>query len=265
MSNRIIDTLVDNWQRCGINEGDLVLVHSSLKRVLLKIKSEFGERVTPQQVYDSLRLALGEQGTLVLPLYNFDFPKSKHFNFNTTPSQMGALTEIGRNDPQAIRTGHPIYSFSAIGKFANEFKGIDNKSGYGADSPFAKIKELDGKIAVIGLTDQNSMTTYHFVEEQNQVDYRYFKDFPGEYVDQQGNTTQRTYSLFVRDLERGVLTDVNRMMDHLWKSGAYVGDKPDEGFGMRTIRFNDLYRETEAIIQEGKAIDYLYSIDKPSA
>lgn len=259
---KILDSLVQNWNKSGLKNGDLVLVHSSLKRLLLKLKSEFGEIVSPKLIYDSLITTLGKEGTLILPLYNFDFPNKKYFNINETPSQMGALTEIGRNQENVVRTGHPIYSFSVIGKLSNEFEGINNKSGYGIDSPFAKIKELNGKIAVIGLTDQNSMTSYHFVEEQNLVDYRYFKDFTGSYIDKNNNESIKTYSLYVRDLEKGVKTDVNRMMDYLWKIGAYKGDKEDEGYGMRTIEFNDLYNETDKVIKSGNAINFLYSIEK---
>jgi len=262
MEEKIIDALVSNWYRCGMEKGDIVLVHSSLKRLLIKLKDVFGVLVTPKLIYDSLIKTLGDDGTLVLPLYNFDFPKSQYFNFNETPSQMGALTEIGRTRKNAIRTGHPIYSFSVVGKLSNEFKAIDNKSGYGADSPFAKLRELNGKIAVIGLSDQNSMTSYHFVEEQNVVDYRYFKDFTGTYIDENTNEQVKTYSLFVRDLEKGVKTDVNRMMDLLWEIGAYKGDKPDEGYGMRTIEFNKLFNETDKVIKNSNAINFLYSIEK---
>jgi aminoglycoside 3-N-acetyltransferase len=262
MEQHIARRLADHWKTCGVESGDLLLLHSSLKRLLRKLNQEAPGLAGPQEIFDSLLLALGEDGTLVLPLYNFDFPKTGYFSMRDTPSHMGALTEIGRNYPGAVRTGHPIYSFAVIGKQANEFLGIDNKSGYGADSPFARIKELNGKIGVIGLSDQESMTSYHFVEEQNQVDYRYFKEFEGKYLDLEGRESQRVYSLYVRDLEKGVKTDVNRMMDYLWETGAYKGEKFDEGYGMRTIMFRTLYAETEAIIRRGDAIRYLYSIEK---
>ena len=45
---------------------------------------------------------------------------------------------------------------------------------------------MDGKIAVIGLDDQNSMTTYHYVEQYNQVDYRYYKSCTGDYIKEDG-------------------------------------------------------------------------------
>ncbi len=262
MKKKMLDSLVNNWHRSGLEKGDLVLIHSSLKRLLKTLNDEFGIPVTPVDIFDTLLTALGEDGTLVLPLYNFDFPQTGYFNINETPSQMGLLTELGRKHSESVRTGHPIYSFSVIGKMAKEFENIDNKSGYGSDSPFATIKALNGKIGIIGLTDQNSMTSYHFVEEQNLVDYRYFKNFTGRYIDKNGVESIRTYSLYVRDLERGVKTNVNRMMDYLWQIGAYKGDKPDEGYGMRTILFNTFYNETERKIKNGEAINYLYSIEK---
>jgi len=261
LKTKVINRLAHHWKKCGMDKGDLVLVHSSIKRLLLKLKEEYGEPISPQIIYDSLLASLGEDGTLILPLFNFDFSKTKLFDIRKTPSQMGALTEIGRNDVNSIRTGHPIYSFSITGKLSKEFECIDNVSGYGEDSPFAKIKELDGKIAIIGLTDQNSMTAYHFVEEHNLVDYRYFKEFSGEYINNKGLKSHKTYSLYVRDIGRGVKTDVNRMMEYLWKKGAYVGDRPDEELGMRTITFNNLFNETDQIIKSGNAINYLYSIE----
>ncbi|MCP9236783.1 AAC(3) family N-acetyltransferase [Lewinella sp. JB7] len=256
----VIKELSGQWRKSGIEHGDTVLVHSSLRRLLRKLSPRTEVKVTPKLVYDSLVEAVGKSGTLLLPLFNFDFPKVRTFDILNTPSHMGALTEVGRLDTDSVRTGHPIYSFAVRGHHAEHFRGIDNVSGYGSDSPFAMLKELDGKVAVIGLDDQNSMTSYHFVEEQNQVDYRYYKDFSGLYTDHTGKTSERTYKLYVRDIEKGVTTDVNRMMEHLWAAGLYKGDKYDESYGMRTIKFKDLYDETDRIIRSGKAIDYLYSI-----
>ena len=52
------------------------------------------------------------------------------------------------------------------------------------------------------------------------------------------------------------------MMNFLWLKGLYVGKKPNEGYGMRTIKFNSLYRETEKIIKSGDAENYLFSLSK---
>ena len=78
---------------------------------------------------------------------------------------MGSLTEYVRKNKNIIRTGHPIYSFGVIGAKENKFKDVNNVSGYGKDSPFSILTSLDGKIAVLGLNEQRSMTYYHYVEE----------------------------------------------------------------------------------------------------
>jgi aminoglycoside 3-N-acetyltransferase len=173
---------------------------------------------------------------------------------------MGALSESGRLHPGAIRTGHPIYSFAVLGARAKEFEGVANESGYGPDSPFATLHQMNGKIGVLDLDDQNSMTFYHHVEEMHAVDYRYFKEFTAPYTDARGVTADRSFKLFVRDLERGVLTDVNPMGERLWASGLYRGSRPRQDGGLRTILAGDLYRATSEVIRSGTARGTLYSI-----
>lgn len=260
--NQIVSFLKDKWQESGVETDDVLLVHSSLRRVLKRASDELGIKVTPEMVYSSLIDAVGKEGTLILPLFNFDFPKTKFFDIRNTPSHMGTLTEIARKHKDAIRTGHPIYSFAVRGKHADKFKDIDNVSGYGSDSPFAIIQQLEGKLASIGLSDQNSMTSYHYVEECNQVDYRYFKEFEGEYIDANGVSSNKTYKLFVRNIKEGVTTDVDRAMNLLWDKGLYKGEEFNEGYGMRTILFKDFFDTIDKIIKDGKAIDFLYSINK---
>ena len=259
---QVVDFLANKWYESGVYKGDVLLVHSSLLSILKKASSELDVKVSPLMVYNSLIQAVGDSGTLLIPTFNFSFPKTHFFDILTTKSRMGILSEIARNDPNSVRTGHPIYSFAVSGKLSNQFKNIDNKSGYGMDSPFALLKELNGKIAIIGLSDQYSMTSYHFVEECNKVEYRYFKDFEGDYIDKNGVSSRKTYSLFVRKLEDGVETEVNRAMDYLWEKKLYKGDKYNEGYEMRTIKFSEFFDAIDSIIKRGKAINYLYRIKK---
>lgn len=248
------EKLVEGWRACGVSTGDTILIHSSVKRTLAT------HQVDPEEVMHSLLDAVGADGTVIFPLFNFDFPKGIAFDYRTTPSQMGALTEAARKHPNAVRSGHPIYSFAAIGAEASSFD-VDNKSGYGADSPFARLRELNGKVAVLDLPDQHSMTFYHHVEEMHEVDYRYFKEFEGAYTDREGYTSQRRYRLFVRDIERGVVTDVNPMGELLWEQGLYRGDRPKTGVGLRTIRARQLYDAVSKVIEAGHAEGLLFSIE----
>ena len=52
------------------------------------------------------------------------------------------------------------------------------------------------------------MTFYHYIEEINNVKYRYFKKFSGNYIDKNQQKI-KTYSLFVRKIDQGVKTFVN--------------------------------------------------------
>lgn len=256
----ITKLLVQDWQRSRLSRGDTVLVHTSLRRTLSRY-SEQGYDIGPLNVLDSFLEALGPGGTLLLPLFNFDFTKGVPFDIRHTPSQMGALTEAGRLHPDAVRTGHPIYSFAVIGKHANRFKGVNNFSGYGSESPFMILRELGGKIAVLDLPDQHSMTFYHHIEEMHEVPYRFHKEFTGKYIDWDGSESQRTYGLFVRDLEKGVLTHVNPMGELLWENGLYSGFRPKEETGLRIISAREMYSFVSQYIKKGEAKGLLYILE----
>jgi aminoglycoside 3-N-acetyltransferase len=129
------------------------------------------------------------------------------------------------------------------------------------DSPFAIIREMNGKIAILNLPDQNSMTFYHHVEEMHEVDYRYHKNFTGNYTDESGNTESKTYGLFVRNIEKGVLTHVNPAGELMWQRGLYSGCRPNEGCGLRTVSAEQMYNFVSDIIQSGNAKNILYRIE----
>lgn len=260
--SKIIDILAEEWKRSGIEENDIVLIHSSLRGLIRNYK-QLGYDLSPNEILESFLKAVGTKGTLLFPLFNFDFSKSKTFSVLDTPSQMGVLTEFARNYKDVIRTGHPIYSFAVIGYQSKLFSEIDNKSGYGLDSPFTLLMNLNGKIGILDLPDQNSMTFYHYIEEFHKVDYRYYKDFTGEYIDKFGEKKLKTYSLYVRNIENGVLTLVDPTGDLLWGNSLYKGFKPNEGNGLRTIYARHVFDfVTKEIINKNKAEGLLYRIEK---
>ncbi|WP_081628427.1 AAC(3) family N-acetyltransferase [Novispirillum itersonii] len=256
----MIETLQQRWKRSGLSDGDTVLIHSNIKRTLIEYRIN-KISISPQDILDSFIDVIGSKGTLLLPLFNFDFANGIPFDIRNSESQMGALTEVGRKFYGAVRTGHPIYSFAVIGYKSSEFEGIDNVSGYAEDSPFGVLKRLNGKIGSLDLEDQNSMTFYHHVEEIKRVDYRYFKSFSGDYTDSSGQTKNKKYDLYVRDIERGVMTNVNPAGELLWNAGLYSGFRPKEGPGLRLVNAKSMFHFVEKIIDSGKALGTLYSIE----
>ena len=85
------------------------------------------------------------------------------------------------------------------------------------------------------------MTFYHYVEEYLRVDYRYFKTFNGEYIDQTGNSNNRKFKLYARDMERNILIHINPAGELMWEHGLYSVDRPKEKYGLRTVEATRMY------------------------
>ena len=246
------EQLAEDFRLLGVAAGDTLLVHSSYK-------SFGGVDGGPQAVIDALLEVLGEDGTLVMPTFNFNFCKGADWDVRETPSQMGFMTNLARLDPRATRVFHPIYSFAVIGKHAEAFGEIRDKSSYGANSAFAKLRELEGKIMVVGLSYNDSMTFFHHIEEMEGVDYRYLKDFTGNITDWDGNTTVDTYQMLVRNLETGVETMVDPM-GALMEEAEIIKSRKIGEADVKLMKANEVYEFT---VSEMKRNPYLlYEIKK---
>lgn len=256
--------LAEQWRSAGLRRGDTLLLHSNA----LRASAALAQAGVPRaQIADTILASvldvLGPEGTLLMPLFNFGFCQGQPFDIRHTPSKMGALTEAARRHPAAVRTSHPVYSFAAIGHAAPRCAGLDNISGYGADSPFGLLRALDGRIGVLDLSDQESMTFVHHVEEMCLAPWRHHKHFEGNCTDAQGRTRRERYSLYVRDLGRGVLTHVDPLGERLWQQGLYQGHRPMTGSGLRLVSARAMFTLTADLIQSGQAEGLLYLITAP--
>ena len=250
--------LVQHWRQAGIKTGDCVLLHSSVSRTMRATRSK-DKDFSLEDLLQSFIDAVGEEGTLLLPLFNFAFCSGVEFDIRSTPSKMGAITEVARNDLRFLRTKHPVYSFAVCGRLASAFALLENTSALADDGPFGLLRRVDGKVAILDLDDQNSMTNYHHIEEVAGVDYRYHKSFTGGYIDASGVRTTRSIELFVWDEAQGIHTDVNRAGELLWEKGLYSGFRPGVDSGLRVIRAQGMFEVIERVIVSGAARDYLYS------
>jgi aminoglycoside 3-N-acetyltransferase len=230
------EKLVEGFRELGVEEGDTLLVHSSYK--------SFGPvDGGPQTVIRALEAALGSQGTLIMPTFNFDFNKGVPWDVRSTPSKMGVLTELVRTDPRAKRVFHPFYSFAIVGKHAEMLGSLRYKSSYERNSVFGKLRDLDGKIMVIGLSYTNSMTFFHHIEQMEGVDYRFLKQFTGEVTDENGNTYTDTFEMLVRDIDKGVITEVDLMGELMEKAGIVKVGKIGEA-DVKLMKANEVYEFT---------------------
>jgi aminoglycoside 3-N-acetyltransferase len=145
----------------GLRAGDTVVVHSSLK--------SFGEvEGGADAVVDALLEALGPEGTLVVPTFNFEPGVFDHAN---TPSIVGKITEAVRARPDAIRSNHPTHSVTAIGRLADDITaGHEKVDAFARGSALHKAARVGAKILQLGVT-QTTNSTIHVAEELAKVPY----------------------------------------------------------------------------------------------
>jgi aminoglycoside 3-N-acetyltransferase len=246
------DQLLEGFRDLGVKEGDTLLVHSSYKSL--------GEvDGGPQTVIRALETALGSEGTLIMPTFNFDFNKGAPWDVRTTPSKMGVLTELVRLDPRSKRVFHPFYSFAILGKHAEMLGSLRYKSSYERNSVFGRLRDLDGKIMVIGLSYTNSMTFFHHIEQMEGVDYRFLKQFTGEVTDENGNTYTDTFEMLVRDIDKGVITEVDPMGELMEQAGIIKVRRIGEA-DVKLMKANEVYAFTAREMKRDPHL--LYYIDR---
>lgn len=250
--------LMDEFRALGLTDGDTVFIHSAYSSLG---KTPGGVDGGPRTVIEALLEVVGPQGTLIMPTFNYDFLRGIPWDMRTTPSQMGVLTELVRTDPRAKRMFHPIYSMAAIGRHADELAAHRSNDCFGETTIFTKFREWDAKILIIGLAYSKSITFLHHCEQLAGVDYRFLKEFKGTAIDQQGKPYEAAYTMFVRDVERGVVLDfepIGALLD------SQVVNIRRVGLGnIRLMKCNDVFRVAVEAMQAHPGPGLTYIIETP--
>lgn len=205
----------------GIKKGDKIFISSAI-RELMKISKENGENSDLNDLIDAFIDAVGEKGTLIFPTYNWSFCGGTTFDYNKTPSQVGALSQAALDRKDFKRTKHPIYSFAVWGMDKELLCNMENKSAFGIDSPFSYFKEHNVKNIIINVKLESSFTFVHYVEErlQEYVPHRYMKNFRANYIDSDGNCSSKVYQMLVRSYWYDVKEEVDLYEEEFIKKGA---------------------------------------------
>ena len=87
-----------------------MFVSSDIKRLVFVCHSH-GEFFDANKFIDNFIEIIGDNGSLVFPIFNWDFCIGIPFDYYKTPSKVGALTSVALKRKDFKRTQHPIYSF----------------------------------------------------------------------------------------------------------------------------------------------------------
>lgn len=169
--NDTVKKIASDLAHLGVNEGDELLMHTAF--------SKLGKGVSPDDLIAGLRLALGDEGTLIIPSLSWSNVNKNNpvFDVYDTPTCIGFFPEYFRKTEGVRRSVHPTHSCSAIGKNADAYISLHqlDRTPVGENSPFRKLSERKGKILFLGVVSTPN-TSMHGVEELVGPDYLYGDD-----------------------------------------------------------------------------------------
>jgi aminoglycoside 3-N-acetyltransferase len=189
--NKIITKhqLITDLKNAGIQQGDNVIVHSSL--------SKMGYLEDGAKTFvDAVLEVIGKEGTLVCPCFAHDTFSKYYLDTNPvfdvlhSPSKAGAITEYVRKLSGTKRSLHPTDSACSYGPLAEYFTNthFGQLTPYNEFSPYYKLTEKNGKILNIGVPLNTSCTNLHTLEDA--VDFKYpiyhSKIYHAKVVDESG-------------------------------------------------------------------------------
>lgn len=170
-----VEQLAEDLNRLGVQIGDLVMVHASLRAIGPVEGRAAG-------VIAALDRAVGESGTLLMTLGALDEwawvnerPESDRpallanavpFDALTTPAErdVGVLAEIFRQTPGTLVSNHPEGRFGARGRLAESLvTDVPWDDYYGPGSPLERLVERRGKVLRLG-ADIDTVTLLHHAE-----------------------------------------------------------------------------------------------------
>lgn len=182
------EDIVQALRKAGVRSGQSIMVHTSLSSLGFVCGGA-------QVIIEALIEGVGADGTIMMPTQswkNLDSEAGVHweepkewwqtirdnwpaYDKAITPTNtMGAVAEMFRRWPGALRSDHPARSVAAWGKYAEYLtQNHDLSNIFGEGSPIGKLYELDGYVLLIGVGyDKN--TSLHLADVR--------AEYPGKHL-----------------------------------------------------------------------------------
>jgi aminoglycoside 3-N-acetyltransferase len=173
-----VETLKQQLLTLGIKAGDSIMVHSSIK--------EMGWIAGgPKAVIDALMETITSEGTIVMAAQSAENSEPSYWMIPPVPEEwhepirqhmpaydphltplrgMGKIAECFHRHPKTKRSNHPVHSFMAWGKHAEEWM-MEHplEDSFGMGSPLGVFADQNVKILLIGV-GYDSCTALHLSE-----------------------------------------------------------------------------------------------------
>lgn len=146
--------ILKDLKELGIGNGDILAVHSSLKKVG---QIEGG----PETLIEAMKSTVGRRGTILMPTFT---KPSDVFIVTDAPPYTGLLSETFLRKGNAVRSLHPTHSVAVWGRYARNLVRDHHKhQPLGRNSPFHRLVRRKGKVVLVGV-DFTKASIVHVAE-----------------------------------------------------------------------------------------------------
>lgn len=197
--NYCFEDIVDSLKACGIQIGDTIFLHSNIGFFGRMADVNNAEELC-RNFMEAIQKAIGKEGTLVVPTFSYSFCHGELYNPFETPSDCGMFSEYVRKQNGVIRSLDPNFSIAAVGRLADYYTENPVHESFGESSFWERFLTKAGKIVCMNM-DCGS-TFVHYIENRNQVSYRYNKAFNGILKDYEGVARKDYFVHYVYDLDK---------------------------------------------------------------
>lgn len=172
-------TLVHDLTRLGLQAGQILLMHTSMKALGGYVVGD------APAVVDAFMQVVTAEGTLIMPTSSTNNTDPATWGHSPVPpeqwdvvraemppyrpeitptNRMGAINECFRTYPGVRRSSHPAFSFAAWGQqaeYVTANQSLDNSVA--EQSPIGRVYELDGWVLLLGVGYENN-TSLHLAD-----------------------------------------------------------------------------------------------------
>jgi len=199
----------------------------------LKKKIFKKDKILSEMLHDLITLT---NGKLIIPTYNYDFPKTKKFDYKNDKSQVGVFSEYFRKKYNKSRTSTPMFSTCTTIKDLISHSKKKYFDPFGSDSEYDYLAKNKGKIINFGSDFAPSFIMFIERSFYNGAPYRYEKKFTGKTYSN-NKFINCTLNFEVRPLSINIEYDLIKIKKKLFQYKILKNKKTKSGF---------LYEEIDA-------------------
>jgi aminoglycoside 3-N-acetyltransferase len=184
-------------------------------------------------------------GRLMIPTFSYSYTDNGIFNWLSTPSKVGIVTDYLRSQNPRRRTVDGMFSYLVYGLESTDevFSfGSGVYDSFGNESLIARVYAEDGYICCVGDVFHNTPTEVHFLERLLKVNYRLNKTFSGQFIGEGFSGIQKIV-FFCRDLNLNLVSDMTRLERRLREENILeIWQVNDLDFYFEAVKIRDVYQ-----------------------